>query len=487
MKSNEMEKLVNYIKEKNLDITQRTVPFRGGKVLILYIAQLTDRPTLAQEVVRPLILQCSQGKARLTAQGTLDEIIYADSCKIGSGYEKILDLILSGMVVVLFTTDDNYIIVNLKKVAQRSIPTPQLTYTLRGPQDCFTENLDSNLSLIRYRVKDEKLRIKFFEVGVRTKERVAVTYIEDIANDTVIGEVQKRIDNINVDAIGESGELQAFLLNDNSKLFPVMGLIERSDMACYLLMEGKVVVLVDGSEFALSAPMTFQEFLYSCDDRYDNKYFGMLARFLRFAAIAIALTASSVYVAITSFHTEVLPGDYAISLAQMNANVPFSSLVGALILEFIMELLREALIRVPKQIGPAIGIVGAIVIGQAAIAAGFFSPVLLTIAAVSLLSSFAIPDYTLVNPFRILKFALLMFTGAMGFLGFTAFLTALGIHLVSLNSFGVPYLAPWMPFDRHEFARTLINQSDTARNRHEYLKTKDRVRLRKSRGDDRNH
>jgi spore germination protein KA/spore germination protein len=150
------------------------------------------------------------------------------------------------------------------------------------------------------------------------------------------------------------------------------------------------MVLVDGSGLGIYAPKVFSEFFYSCDDRYDNKYFGMFARLLRYAALAIGLTASSVYVAVTSFHTEVLPSDYVIALAQMRVNVPFSALVGALILEFIMELLREALTRVPKQIGPAIGIVGAIVIGQAAIAAGFFSPFLLTIAAVSLLASFAI-------------------------------------------------------------------------------------------------
>ncbi len=134
----------------------------------------------------------------------------------------------------------------------------------------------------------------------------------------------------------------------------------------------------------------FSEYFFSCDDRFDNKFFGLFNRIIRYVAIVVALTASSLFVEITSLHTEVLPSDYAISLAQMRANVPFNALVGALLLESIMELLREALIRVPKQIGPAIGIVGAIVIGQSAIAAGFFSPVLLTIAAVSLLSSFAI-------------------------------------------------------------------------------------------------
>lgn len=481
MRGKGMGALIEELRSSDLDFTERSVPYRGGEAHLFYISQLTDRAALTEDVVKPLILECSSGRAHLTAQSTLNGVIYADSCKIESDPNRVMDFILSGMTVLLFSTDDSYLVINHRKVEKRSIPTPLLTYTLRGPQDCFTENLDSNLSLVRYRLKDENLRIQYYEVGVRSKMRVALIYICDIANDTVVNELQKRIQGIDVDGIGESGELQTFLLNDKNKLFPQMGLIERSDMAFHSILRGKVLVLVDGSGLALQAPMTFSEFFYSCDDRYDNKYFGMFARMFRYASVAIGLTASSLYVAITSFHTEVLPSDYAISLAQLRSNVPFSALVGALLLEFIMELLREALLRIPKQIGPAIGIVGAIVIGQSAIAAGFFSPVLLTIAAVSLLSSFAIPDYSLVSPFRILKFALIMFTGSLGFFGFTAFLSAIGIELVSLNSFGVPYMSPWAPFDRRDLPRTLISQSDVETERAKYLNTKDKVRLRKRR------
>jgi len=442
LRNGEFEKWIESIVSSDLDITRRSVPYKGGKAELMYIQQLTDRLALSENVVKPLVIACASGMSHLTAQTTLDGIIYADSVKVETDWTRIQEFILSGMAVLLFSTDDSFLVVNQKKVEKRSVPTPQLTYTVRGGQDCFTENLDTNLSLIRYRVKDPNLRIQYLEVGVRTRTRVAVLYIQDIANETAVNEVLKRIRNVQVDGIGESGELQSFLLNDNKKLFPQMGLIERSDMAYHTLLEGKVLVLADGGSIALYAPKVFSEFFFSCDDRFDNKYFGMFNRLIRYAAIATALTASSIFVAITSFHTEVLPSDYVISLAQMRSNVPFSAMVGALLLEFIMELLREALIRVPKQIGPAIGIVGAIVIGQAAIAAGFFSPVLLTIAAVSLLASFAIPDYTLISPFRILKFALIAFTGAMGFFGFTAFLTAIAIELVSLNSFGTPYMAP---------------------------------------------
>jgi spore germination protein KA len=482
LKRFDFEETVAYLKTKNLDYTQRSIPYhsgmlRNGRIELFYIAQLTDRASLTENVVKPLILHCSSAPKSINAQMTVDGIIYADDCRIESDAGKIEEFILSGMVVILFSNDKQYIVVSLKKVEHRSVPTPQLSYTIRGPQDCFTENLDANLSLIRYRIKDKNMQIKHFEVGRRTKAQVAVIYIEDIANDTVVQEVQKRIERIDVDGIGESGELQGFLLNNKLQLFPQIGLIERSDMAFHSLLEGKVLVLVDGSGIALLAPKTFSEFFYSCDDRFDNKFFGLFTRILRYTAIIIALTGSSLFVALTSFHTDVLPVKYAISLSEMRSNVPFTALIGALSLEFIMELLREALLRVPKQIGSAIGIVGAIVIGQAAISAGIFSPLLLIIVATSLLASFAIPDYTLVNPFRILKLMLLLFTGVMGFFGFTIFLTFILAELVSLNSFGVPYMAPWAPFNFRDFLRTLIDGSTMDSRRPNYLRTKDKTRM----------
>ncbi len=445
-------------------------------VKLFYIIQLTDRAALTESVIKPLMLHCSSDKKSINAQITVDSIIFADDCKLESDISKIEDFILSGMVVILFSTDQEYIVANFRKVEHRSISTPQLSYTIRGPQDCFTENLDVNLSLIRYRLKDKNMQIKKYEVGVRTKSTVAVIYIEDIANNTVVTEIQKRIQRIVVDGIGESGELQSFLLNNKLELFPNVGLVERSDMAFHSLLEGKVLVLIDGSGIALLAPKTFSEFFYSCDDRYDNMFFGLFGRLLRYAALVIAFTALSVFVAVTSFHTDALPSKYAISLAEMRVNVPFTALVGALVIEFIVELLRESLLRVPKQIGPAIGIVGAIVIGQAAIAAGIFSPLLLIIASLSLLTSFAIPDYSLVNPFRLLKFILLLFTGALGFFGFSVFITFVLAELVSLNSFGVPYLAPLAPFNLHDFLRTFMNNLTIDPKRPDYLLTKDKIK-----------
>lgn len=478
MKKFNFEKMVDSLRLKNLDIKERSIPFGHEMVKIYYIQQLTDRTMLTESVVKPLIHYCSsnQEQKHLGAQMTMDGIIYVDDCKLESDADKIQEIILSGMVVVVFSHDKEYIVINLKSVAHRSIPQPELTYTIRGPQDCFVENLDANLSLVRYRMKDKNLVIKKLEVGVRSKTAVAVIYIGDIANDTVVQEIQNRIERIDIDGIGESGELQSFLLNSKWQLFPQIGLIERSDMTFTSLLEGKVIILVDGSELALMAPKTFSEFFYSCDDRYDGKYFTLFNRVLRYCAFILSITGTSVFVALTSFHTDVLPSQYVISLAQMRASVPFTALVGALSLEFIVELLREALLRVPKQIGPAIGIVGAIVIGQASTSAGIFSPILLMIAAAELMASFVVPDYSLMNTFRVMKFILLLFTGLLGFFGFTIFLTFILIELVSTDSFGTPYMAPWAPFNLYDFIRSFLYNLTIDPKRPHYLRTKDNTR-----------
>jgi spore germination protein KA/spore germination protein len=334
------------------------------------------------------------------------------------------------------------------------------------------ENLDTNLSLLRYRIKDPGLRTDEMTAGKRTKTRVVLSYIENIIDPGIVREVQKRIKNINTDAIIDSSEIQHFLTNKNS-LLPQMGIIERSDLAAETLLEGKMVILVDGSNLALSVPKVFAEFLYSCDDRYDNKYFAFIMRLLRYFAFFLSFTGTSLYIAIEAFHNDVLPASYILLLAQMRSKVPYSGIISVLILEFLTELIREALLRVPKQIGPAIGIVGAIIIGQAAVSAGLFTPVLLILISIEFLASFAVPDFTLMNPFRIIKLGMILLSGLAGFYGLILGLIFLLAKLVSTDSLGVPYMAPFAPLNRYDFKRAFsFNRANTSQRQH-YIKPKD--------------
>lgn len=470
------DNIIKTLTSKNSDIAQWSIPCTGGSVTMLFISQLTDRVGMSEYIVKPLVTYCAKNNESITAQKTKDSIIFAPNCTINDDETIIEDLILKGFCILLFSNDRHYLVINYKQTEKRTVTTPEVSYTLRGPKDCFIESLDSNLSLLRSRVRDKKLRIEFIEVGVRTKTRVAVVYIEDIANDTAIQEIKKRINNINTDAIYESGELQNYLLNKKSNLFPQMGLIERSDLAGEELLEGRVVVLVDGSCYALSAPKVLSEYLYSCDDRYQNQYAGLLMRILRYTALFLSGSISAVYIAIVSFHPDVLPSDYIVALAQMRARVPFNAMTEAYLMEMISELIHESTLRAPSKIGSAIGIVGTIIIGSAAVAAGIFSSPILIIVSLSLLASYAIPDNSIVSPLKICKFFLMFAASILGFYGIVLGVTVIFLNLVSINSFGVPYFAPFAPFNRYDARRAIMYNKTISPERINYLRTKDKKR-----------
>ncbi|OQB23272.1 MAG: Spore germination protein A1 [Firmicutes bacterium ADurb.Bin182] len=475
---NGLEKYIEALEAMDFKMTKRSITFDGGFLRILYVQHMTDRTALSDLAIKPLskyFLNYNADRGPVNAKMLMHNVIHTDDCWTDTDKEKIRDLILNGMTVIIVSADEEYIVLNHKKVEHRSVDKPEIEYTLRGPKDSFVENLDVNLSLIRYRLKDPKLRIRFFKVGRRTKTDVAMLYIEDIANENVVKQVQGKIERINVDGISESGELQAFLQGKYT-IFPKLGLVERSDSAYHLLTEGRVLILVEGSGIAISAPQTFPEFFYSCDDRYDNAFFGFFMRLFRYIALLISLMTTSIYIGITSYHMDAVPSEYTIALAEMRSKVPFSSLTGALLVEFLMELFREALLRVPKQIGSAVGIVAAIVIGQAATAAGIFSPLLLILVATSLLSSFALPDYSLVTPFRIFKFIGLLATGTFGFYGLILFVCLLLINIVSAESFGVPYFAPFAPANRYDLIRSFFYNVTMSPERIKYLRSKDSTR-----------
>lgn len=465
--------ILNDIKSKNINETRRKIRFQGGEVCILFLREITDRAALSKQVIRPLVQQ--SGDTQFNAMRAADNI-YSDDYIIEKDEKKIESLLLNGRTVVLFSNDNHYIVINLKKVAHRSIPAPDVNYILRGPKDCFIEHLETNLSLIRYRLKDVNLRIDIQEVGKRTKSRVAVIYIEDIANNTSVTEVKKRISRIDIDGILESGELQSFISNNSLNLFPQVGIVERSDMACGALLEGKVVTLVDGTGTGLIAPKVLSEFLWTCEDFYDNKIVSVFLRLLRIISLILSFTISSLYVAIVSFHNDILPSNYIIAIAESRNKVPFDAVVEVLLIEIIVEMLKEAMIRVPKKYGTAIGIVGAIIIGEAAISAGIFSPLLLIVVAISMITSFIPSDHTLVNSFRLLKFLLIIATGMLGLYGFILVLTVILTNLVSINTFGVPYMAPLAPFNWKDFFKSFFYSKPISPTRPEYLKTKDKIR-----------
>lgn len=472
--NNNYDQIINNVTTQCSDINKRVISFQNGSVTILFVKQLTDITMLSEYIIKPIMKNASM-ITTFTAEKVASKIISPSVSILSLDENTIVEKLMNGMTVILFSWESKLLSCDIKKVEKKDIGTPELTYSIRGPKDCFTEILDVNISLIRYRIKDPQLKIDMFEVGKRTKARIAVIYINDIVNNKIINDIESRINSIDTDGILESGELQ-ILLQGKRGFYPQIGLAERSDLACGALLEGKAVIIAEGSGIALIAPKTFAEFLWSSDDQYDNKYFAAFMKILRAGSLILSLTLGSLYIALVSFHADLLPADYILTLAKLRSDVPVNAFTGILFLEILLLIVREALLRVPKQIGSAIGIVGAIIIGQAAISSNVFDPLSLIIVSISFLASFAIPDYSITTPFYILKFMLMVATATLGLFGFTLGICVIITSVVSENSFGVPYTAPYAPFNLTDAAKVMGYSKNAPANRPDFLQTKDNTR-----------
>ncbi|WP_273378109.1 spore germination protein [Symbiobacterium thermophilum] len=316
---------------------------------------------------------------------------------------------------------------------------------VRGPKDGFTETLSDNLALIRRRIRDDRLRIERFTLGERSKTRVVITYLMGIAPPEMVQEVRNRIGRIQADAVLESGHVEELIEDDPFTIFPLLKVTERPDVATAGMLEGKVAVLVDGSPNVLLMPSTLVAEMQSPEDYYHRWPISSFVRALRYLYLLIAFLGPSIYVAITTFHQELIPTNLLTNLIAAREGVPFPAVMEALMMELTMEALREAGVRLPKVVGQAVSIVGALVIGESAVHAGLVSPVMVIVVALTAISSFIIPLYAMALAVRLLRFFLIVLAGTFGFFGIAVGLMALFVHLNTLRSFGVPYLSPIVP------------------------------------------
>lgn len=459
-------------KDKN-GIVVREIDVQKNNMYLLYIPEISDRRRISEEIIKPLLTYSK--KENLDPDSIIKTVLYLDNAYTDGDEKKIRDYIFQGKSILIIDNFKKYIVMETFKVGKRNVDTPLIETTIRAPKDAFTENFETNLSLIRYRIKDPDLCIEKKILGKKSKTKVALIYIRGITNPKYVKEINKRLNKISIDAIIESSYIQK-MISESYNVFPQIGVAERSESASANILDGKVCLLVEGSNFALIMPKTFYQFLDSGDDHYENTYLSVFTKLLRIIALTISLTLSSLYVTVVGFQPDLLPSQYILALASSRVAVPVNAFFEAVLMEMISELLRESSIRLPKQIGPAIGIVGAIVIGQAAVAAGLVSPLMVIIVSLSSMSSFAIPDYTIVNAFRILKFLLLILTGIFGLFGFIMGYSIVIILLVSTESFGVPYMAPVTPLNLKDLKDYLLSNIDTNKDRPDFLSTTNKYR-----------
>lgn len=358
-------------------------------------------------------------------------------------YEELCKYLLDGFVIVLINQFDKGYVLNYIGGEERNIEDSQLEKSLRGPRDAFIEDIKTNMSLIRKKIKNINLQSQIISVGTRTNTEVNIVYMKDIANPKIVDEVKKRIMNIDYDNI-QDGTYLAHLISDNPvTIFPLIVETEKPDKVASNLLEGRVAVLSDNNPSALLVPSVFIDYFHVPDDFHERYYSALVSRVVRYLGGLLAVFATPVYIALTSVNVDMLPTKLAIPFSQVRYIVPFSLIIEALIMEVTLELLREAGLRIPNPIGPAISIVGGLVVGQTAVTAGLISPFLTIVVAISAIGSFANPSVDLVATMRITKFFFIIGAGIFGLFGLGAFTTILVIHCCSLRSFGVPYFAPF--------------------------------------------
>lgn len=440
--------------EKPGDVVFRRFHIRGKKdykAFLAYIDGMVDNITIDNFILRSTMSGTrADGPDEPVAKQDLVEIIkeYAltiDEVSESNEMKKAVSSMLNGDTALFIDGNEKAFGLNTKGWEHRQVAEPKSEAVIRGPKEGFTETLRTNTALIRTRLKDPYLRVKNYVLGERTSTNVAVIYIEGICEDSLIKKVDERIKNIKIDGVMGSGYIEQLIEDSHWSPFPTVHDTERPDKAVANLLEGRVVIVVDGTPFVLIAPAILSQFYQSPEDYYERFWIGTFIRVIRVISLFFALLAPSLYIAFTAFHPEMIPTDLVLSVAAGRATVPFPAVIEAFIMEISIEILREASVRLPGIIGPTIGIVGALVIGQAAVQAGLVSPLMVIIVSLTTIGSFASPSYSSSIAIRILRFPMMIAAGTFGLYGIMLFWLLIILHLCTLKSFGVPYLAPLSP------------------------------------------
>ncbi|MGF7049604.1 spore germination protein KA [Paenibacillus sp. DS2015] len=428
---------------------------------IFYTDGLADSKSVQQFIMESLLvdipkLDAIDSSDQDTTQVLRDHILTVGDVKDVSEFSSLFTSLLSGDAILLLDGYDQGFTIGMRGWKDRAVSETTTETVIRGPKEGFTESLRTNTALIRRKIKDPHLWLETKEIGRVTKTDVAIMYIKGIVDDAIVKEVHARLDRIDIDGILDSGYIEELIEDETYTPFPTVYHTERPDVIAADLLEGKVAILVDGTPIVLVVPTMLISFLQAAEDYYQRADVSTLIRMLRFLTIFISLLGPSLYIAITTFHQEMLPTQLLISLAAQREGVPFPAFIEALMMEVSFEILREASLRLPKAIAQSISIVGTLVIGTAAVEAGIISAAMVIVVAITAISSFVLPAYDLAMTIRMLRFVMMGLAASFGLFGIIIGIIAIVLHLCSLRSFGIPYMSPFAPFILDDMKDTIF-------------------------------
>jgi len=434
----------------DLRIRRLAMPVKGGtclRVAVVYIDGLSDQDMILQNVVSPILQAQPDAQEAAAVLDYLEERVLTVGSIVPQPVTDQLALhLLASSAVLLIDGQDTALVIASAGTDHRSIGPPRTEPLVRGPQDAFNEVLRINTALLRRRIKDPRLALDPLQIGSMTRTEGMIVYLQGVSNPAIVAEVKRRLTGIQADGLLDSGQLEEYLEDSPYSPFPQISSTERIEKAAAAVLEGKVLVFVDGTPFVLLMPVTFPEFLLSSEDYYYGKFMATtLLRWIRLLAMLMATLLPSVYIALTTFHQEMLPTRLMIAIAASHSGLPFPAFFEALLMEISLELLREASLRLPGGIGQTISVVGALVIGQAAVQANIVGPVLTIIVSFTAIGTFVIPNYNAALSIRLIRFPLMILASLLGIFGMVFGIAVIVIHMVHLRSFGVSYLAPLTP------------------------------------------
>lgn len=442
---------------------------------IFFYDGLTDSKRVDTFVLKPLMNnKCVQNDSNNLRDILLNSVLIECQITEQSIYKTIIEMALQGNCILFIDTINKAFVIDIKNVPQRNVAKSENEMAIYGPSEAFIEQLRINMALIRKFVKDENLIFESLSIGTNSKTICSIAYMSNITNDSLINEVRRRIEGIEIDYIIDSGQLMQLIEDKTYITSPLILITEKPDKVAAHLIEGRVAILLAGTPNVLIVPAIFTDFIKSEEDSYIRYPYSTLLRFFRIPAILFSVLLPGFYAAIALFHQEMIPTDLIFALVSAREKVPLPMLLELLIMEIFFEIIREASIRTPAPIGPTLGIVGTLILGQAIVSANVVSPILIIIVALTGISSFTIPNFSLSYSFRILRFIYIFLGAFAGFFGISIGIFAQICILSTTTSFGVPYLSPIAPLNTKElFTDNIISKPLWKQEyRPEFLKTK---------------
>ena len=482
--SNEQNDKTTYVDshlDKNIEAIKKTLGNSADLIIrkssigrlnhpfaLIYLKGLINEDLVNKNILRILELNKKNIESNALFDTVYDEMIAIAEINRSKEMDQVIKTILAGDTVFLLEGGNEAALVGTSAMEFRAIEEPASESVIRGSRVGFIENFKINVSLIRQEIKDPNLRIDTMEVGTHSNQKVAICYVEGIVREDILNEVVRRVKTVDIDFAPDSGFIEQWIEDSILSPFPQILDTERPDRVAYNILKGKVAIIIEGSPFALLMPITFGDSLKSIEDYNQRWLISSLLRLLRLVSFYLTLFLPALYVALVSFHPELIPTQLLYTITAAREGIPFPSLIEALIIVFFYEVLIEAGTRLPNKIGQTIGIVGGIIIGQIAVMAGIVTPIMVIIISLTGICAFTIPNYSFAIGLRSLRLAAIFAASILGLYGIILVFIIIYIHLANLRSIGIPYTQSFSSKNLWELKNVIIRVPITTLAKHQY-------------------